>query len=131
MAGIGPERTPRIDRGWPAGQEDFGWPEADSAAPGGRIPLLPGDLRVLTVEGDRLSDHLDDRRRGRLGELLGGGLRLHLDLPAELHLHQLAGAKGVVQRLDERRRETVLADVHGRGQVVRLGAERGAILSGE
>src|SRR3982751_3307453 len=97
-----------LDWPWPRGQRTLpvlrpAREGRTSAAPGRRIALLPRDLGVLAVERDGLPDHLDDRRRRRLGERLRRLLCLELHLPTELHLHQLARAQRVVQRLEERR----------------------------
>jgi hypothetical protein len=90
---------------------------------------LPLEIRILPVEGDRATDHLNDLGAGPLRQLPGDLLRLEIGPLPELDLDQLPGAEGIVERLDDGVSESLPAHVHRWRQAVSFGSENGSILS--
>jgi hypothetical protein len=88
-------------------------------------------LGILAIERRRPPDDLDDLGVERARQLVGGIANVELRLTAELELDELARAERVVERLEKRRRHPVVTDLDERLQVVRLGAQRGALLGGQ
>lgn len=86
-------------------------------------------MGVLSVERRGSSNDLHDHSAGLPREPLGEGARPLLDGTAQLYLHQLSCAKGVVERLDERWRNPLRTDVHEGIEMVGLRPKLGALLS--
>ena len=84
--------------------------------------------RTLAIERGRSSDDLDDIRAQRGGELVCRVFHAHGGILGELNLHQFARTKRVVDRLAEGIGNAVLAEVHGRGEMMRLSTKFGAPL---
>src|SRR6185369_3439645 len=101
------------------------------SAPGRRSTLLPLEVRVLPVERAGAADGLYHVGAELLGQLARRVLRREVGRLGERDLHQLVRPQHVVERLTQRIGEAVVPDVHDRGEVVRLGAQRGALLGRE
>ena len=91
--------------------------------------MLLFDLRILAEQRGRPADHLNDGGIRRQGQRIGNVLRLDIIVRTQLHLDQLPRTKRVVQRADERWRQTLLSDMNQRIEMMRLGAELRALSS--
>lgn len=65
------------------------------------------------------------------GELFDGLLRGHVARFPRLNFHEFVRAQRVVDGLRDGRRDPVVSDVHERLEMVRFGAQRGALLARE
>lgn len=84
-------------------------------------------VRVYAKQRRRLPDHLHDVRIERTRQFIRRVLGAHVGGFGELDLYQLPRAKRVVHGLSEGVRQAVMPDVDGCREVVRLGAQRGAL----
>src|SRR5689334_12916048 len=101
------------------------------SAPGRRRALLPLEVRVFPIERAGAADGLDHLGAELLGQLVRGILRRDVGRLGQRHLHQLVRPERVIERLTQRVGEAVVPDVYDRGEVVRLGAQLGALLGRE
>src|SRR5436190_9621891 len=101
------------------------------SAPGRRRPFLPLQVGILPVERAGTADRLHHLGTELLGQLVRRILRGDVGRLGERDLHQLVRAQRVVQRLPQCVGESVMPDVHERGEMMRLGAQRGALLRRE
>ena len=65
--------------------------------PRGKIPALPGEVRILAKEGRRPTDYLNDSCIRGESEGVGHVLWLRIILAPEPDLHQLAGPQRIVE----------------------------------
>ena len=65
--------------------------------PGRKIPALLGEVRILTKEGRRPADYLNDSCIRGEGEGIGHVLWLRIIPVPEPDLHQLAGPQRIVE----------------------------------
>ena len=88
---------------------------------GGRVRFLV-QVRIESVQGRLPPDDLNHFRFDLLGELARRLLHRKGSIPLNLNLDQLTRFEGVIERLEECGGDAVMADVHGRAQVMRFGA---------
>ena len=69
------------------------------------------EVRVRAEKGRRSPDHLNDLRLRSAGQLARGVPGLHFRVLSELDLDELVSAQGIIERLQQRRRQAVLPDV--------------------
>ena len=100
-------------------------------APGWRDTGFVFQVGVFPVERGGPTDHLNHLRPCRTCQLLSCILGGDIRGAPQLNLDELARAQGVVERIDERRGQAVLANVHRRREPVDIRAESRPFLSTE
>jgi hypothetical protein len=91
--------------------------------------MLSLQVRILPIEGGGSSNDLNDHRPGLLRKPFRDSTRPLLDGTAQLHLDELSGSQRIVERLDERRCDSLRPDVYEGIEMVGFGAKLRALLS--
>lgn len=99
--------------------------------PGRKVPVFARNVGIVPVERERPPNHLNHFGIEYRRELRGGFLRRDLGILPDLQFHQFLRAQRVVRRLPHRGRKALLANVHEWIEMMRLGAQRRALLAGE
>ncbi len=96
-----------------------GW-TSGLAPPRWKFAAFLVEVRVFSKQSRGASYYLHDRRVSGERQRVCHILRLDLALVSELHLDELARSQRIIERADQGRGKTVLANVHRRIQVMRF-----------